>query len=244
MWREKVADRRETAAIVEPVDDDRDTGQQAVHLARPGENVEVAGHPDNGPARVMLMFTSCWTGILIVRGARRVPPTAGCRGAGGRATVPSDVAAGQHPGVFGGRVLHAGPGFLLRDRGGPLRRRAVAPPEPDRPLGAEHTTAEHLQTATLHAIPPRTRRWEELARVGARRRIAVLELRYSPSRRAWLDLEALIGAEPVQCLFPPGPALRPWVAGERIEASTDRPDDLAFLAAMVHAEPGEQVVEH
>jgi hypothetical protein len=83
----------------------------------------------------------------------------------------------------------------------------------------------------------RTRRWEELARVDARRRGAVLEIRFWPSRRAWLELEALVAEERAQCPFLSWSLRndRGWPV-VRIEADAGRPDDIAPIAVMVHAE--------
>lgn len=81
------------------------------------------------------------------------------------------------------------------------------------------------------------RRWACLARVSARRAGPVMEIRYWPSRRVWLELEALVAAERRACPFLSW-SLRyeqGWPV-VRIEAAPERPDDVAAIAALLAAE--------
>lgn len=82
----------------------------------------------------------------------------------------------------------------------------------------------------------RLRRWECLARAGARRRGPLVEIRYWPSRWAWLELEALVAAERVGCPFLSWSLRneRGWPV-VRIEAAAGRSEDVASIAAMVGA---------
>lgn len=82
----------------------------------------------------------------------------------------------------------------------------------------------------------RLRRWQCLARISARRTGPLLEIRYWPSRRAWLELEALVTAEQHACPFLSWSLHdeRGWPV-VRIEAAPERPDDIAAIATLLAA---------